>query len=345
MNKLIENSLLGIAATVFLAIAPASLSAQNPRATPPPPPPVARPEPARRPAPYPDPPTYGASERSIKVDSSVNLTLGCVIDGKVKVNGWSRNEVRVFIQNGNKFAFRILENNLKTDAPVWIKVLAVDGKSRYGPATDCLSGGNIIIDAPVNATITVKGREISTTIDSVKKVDIESIGGDVSLRNIGSGIRVTSHQGDITVESSEGAMNLNTTTGNILVFDGGPSEVGDVFKANTNSGAVALQDLKHRQVNVDSISGSVSYTGNILMGGSYSMRTSKGSLRLAIPASSSFQMWATYAFGDCSSELPIDISTENVTPGPIKSIRGKLGKGDATLKLTTTNGSISIRKL
>src|SRR5258708_22689376 len=42
----------------------------------------------------------GTYEKSIAVDPRVNITL-CVSQGDVKINGWSRNEVRVFIKNGS----------------------------------------------------------------------------------------------------------------------------------------------------------------------------------------------------------------------------------------------------
>jgi len=352
MNKLIENPILGAAAAILLTLSPIVAATQTVRIEPPakpdvkisPPSPEARLSvPPRYPVPAHGP--QDSYERSIAVDSGVNLLLGCILEGTVRVNGWNRSEVRVFVGEGNKFNFRTLQKSSKTGQPVWIKLVGEDSKSKFGPSSECISGSEIEIDAPVNSTITIKGREITTTIDTVKKVDVSSIGGNISLRNISSGVSASVGQGDITVESSQGAMNLSTTTGNILVFEAGPSEIGDAFKANTNSGAIALQSLEYRQMTVDSVTGSVAYTGEILSGGSYNLRTSKGSIRLTIPARSSFQMWATYGFGNFSTEIPVDIATENISPGPIKSIRGKAGSGDATLKLTTNNGSIGIKKM
>lgn len=355
MNKLIENSILGAAAAILIALVTISASAQTVRTEPPakpdvrisPPAPKAPADRLAMPPRYPEPARgeQDSYERSISVDSGVNLLLGCILEGTVSVNGWNRNEVRVFVGEGNKFNFRTLQKSSKTGSPVWIKLVGDDSKSKYGPASECISGSEIEIDAPVNSTITIKGREITTIIDSVKKVDVSSIGGNISLRNISSGVSASAGQGDITVDSSQGAMNLSTTTGNILVFEAGPSEIGDGFKANTNSGTIALQSLEYRQMTVDSVTGSVAYTGEIMSSGSYNLRTSKGSIRLTIPAKSSFQMWATYGFGNFTTEIPVDIATENISPGPIKSIRGKAGSGDATLKLTTNNGSIGIKKM
>src|SRR5687768_15164208 len=64
-------------------------------------------------APVPGPPIqpmYGGvtMERSIAVDKNVNLSL-CVTQGNLKINGWNRNEIRVYVQDGAKFGFKVLQ--------------------------------------------------------------------------------------------------------------------------------------------------------------------------------------------------------------------------------------------
>lgn len=283
-------------------------------------------------------------EQSIKVDPKINLSL-CVAQGVVKVNGWSRNELRVYVENGSRFAFKVLEKSSKTGDPVWLMISGIDGKSKYAAPSECISGAQIEIDVPTGASVNIKGQETTTTVDSVRKVSIRTIGGDISLRNIAEGVMASSGQGDVTVEGSEGAMTLESTTGNILVFEAGPSEIGDALKAKTNSGTISLQKVGHRQIEVNSISGSVAYSGEVLTGGSYTLGTSRGSIRLAIPAAASCRISATYGYGRFTTEIPVNIETENIFEGPIKTVVGSLGKGgDASLKLTTNNGSINIKK-
>jgi len=120
MKKLIENSILGIIAAVILAAVPTILSAQNTPTAPP-----AKPEkPAKTEKFERISRNWAAklmvggdtSERSIKVDSNVNLSL-CVTQGTIKVNGWNRNEVRVFVQDGSKFGFKVQLKSPKTGDP------------------------------------------------------------------------------------------------------------------------------------------------------------------------------------------------------------------------------------
>src|SRR5438128_9018948 len=98
MKKLIENLILGIVAVAVLASFPTIISAQSTWAAP-----ASKPEkPHRITRNWLARPMAGGdtSEKSIKVDSNVNLSL-CVTQGTIKVNGWNRSEVRVFVQDGS----------------------------------------------------------------------------------------------------------------------------------------------------------------------------------------------------------------------------------------------------
>ncbi len=344
MNKIIVNITLAAFTFALFAVCPSGALAQPdcPLPTAAPDVPVHGPS-----AVSPVIPVFGGdtTERSLKVDKKVNLSL-CVTQGTVKINGWSRGELRVLVRDGSKFGFRVSQKSTTTGDPVWVMVTGIQAKNKYSVPTECISGGLIEIDLPSDAAVNIRGQETTTTIDHVRKVGAKSIGGDITIRNVAEGIVASTYEGDVTVEESKGAMTLESTTGNILVFDVGPSDIGDMFKAKTNSGAISLQGLEHRQIDVNSISGSVVYSGEILSGGTYSLSTSNGSIRVAIPKTSSCRLSATYGYGTFSSEVPFEIQTENISEGEVKNVVGTVGGGgNAMLRLTTNNGSIGIKKL
>jgi hypothetical protein len=284
----------------------------------------------------------GTYEKSISVDPRISVSL-CVTQGDVKINGWSRNEVRVFVKDGSKIGFNTLQKSRQNEKPVWIKVVGFD-PAKPAIQRECLWGDQVEIDVPTGAAINLEGKATSTVVDSVRKIAVKNAGGSISIRNIAEGVDATTYQGDVDVENSDGMITLETTSGNILVFESGPSQVGDIFKARSNSGKISLQNLEHIQVDVNSISGSVLFSGNLLGGGIYGIKTSNGSLTLNIPPDSPCFLSATYMEGNFSSELPFKLITENITPGPVKSIKGILGKGDCKLNLANSSGAIRIRK-
>jgi hypothetical protein len=341
MQKIIENLGLGIAAAV-LVVANFTPSFSQKAWT--------VPEKAPLPAHVPAGPSHNAAlltagdttEKSLKVDPNLNVGI-CITEGTVNVNSWKRNELRVFVHDGSKFGFKISQKNEKTGDPVWVNVIGVEPRNKW--AAECISGGQIEIDVPVNTTVKIKGQATNTTIDAVRKAIVNTAGGDIMLRNIAEGVNASTYEGDITVEASKGSISLESATGNVLVFDVGPSDIGDVLKAKTNSGMISLQKVDHRQIDVNSVSGSVSYNGAILSGASYSLTTSIGQIRLSIPQNSACRITATYGFGRFESELPFKIETDTITPGPIKTVVGLLGTGgDAFIKLESNNGSILIKK-
>lgn len=338
MQKLIES--LGFAVILaFLLIADPSPSFSQ--GTPGPP------APSRAPVGVPPtlPPTAGVdmSEKSLKVDPNVNLSL-CVTQGTVTVNSWRRNELRVFVHDGSKFGFKVSQKSEKTGDPVWVMVFGLEAKKKYAVPTECISGGDVEIDVPANAAVNIKGEDVNTNIDGVRKAKIEVSGGSISVRNIAQGVTAKTYQGGVAVEESKGPMDLETTNGNIVVFEAGPGEIGDTFTARTNGGTISLQRVEHRQLDVKSISGTVAYNGAILSGGTYNLTTTNGSIRMAIPQNSVCRVTATFSEGRFETEMPFTVEQETVQPGT-KTVIGKFGDGgDAIIKLISSIGSIAIRK-
>ena len=281
------------------------------------------------------------SEKSMMVDGNVAIKL-CVAQGDLKINGWRRDEVRVFVKNGRKFRLKPLEKSVETGKINWLWIGTI-GEGRPGPSSECLAGDSIEIDAPLGSNLDLSGRAARTSIDSVRKVKVKIVEGVINLRNITGGINAYTSQGDVIVENSGGAIALESTTGNIVAVEVSPGQIGDLLKAKTNGGSISLQKVEHRQIEASSISGSLLFDGKFLPGGIYNFRTSNGSIKLAIPANSSCTFNASYGFGSFDSEIPLEILTENVTP-LAKVVVAKIGTGDATVSLTTTRGSIGIKK-
>lgn len=286
--------------------------------------------------------TNNTSEKAIVVDPKVTVSL-CVLGGNLKINGWDRNEVRVFVNEGSTVGFKVLENDKKSQLPAWIMILGFDPKKAAGSGQECLSGDEIEIDLPRNAAAKLKNEETKVSVNSIRKIVIQNLVGDILLNNISEGIQAVTYEGDIIVEKSEGAMALQSGTGNISVSDVSPSETGDVFKAKTNNGAISLQSIEHRQLEVNTNSGSIKFTGEILNNGQYKFGTQNGSVLLNIPTDSSCKIFATYGYGTFNSEIPLQ-KVEKSPSAQAKSLSAMMGSGEAVINFTTFNGSINIKK-
>ena len=285
---------------------------------------------------------YDTSEKAIVVDPKINISL-CVLGGNIRVNGWDRSEVRVFVSEGSPLGFKVLQKNRQTEKPVWIMVVGFDAKNNAASAEECISGSEIEIDAPRNAVVNIKSQESRTVVDSIGRVSIKNVVGDIMLSNIAQGIEAVTYEGDIIVEKSSGAMSLQSITGNIAASNANPSEIGDIFKAKTNNGAISLQSIEHRQMEINTNSGSVKFTGELSTNGQYAFGTQNGSIQMFIPMDSSCKINAVYGYGTFNSEIPLQKVEKNPS-AQAKSLTATMGAGEAALNFTTFNGSINIKK-
>ncbi len=282
------------------------------------------------------------AEKSLAVDAKVNISL-CVSEGKINVQGWDRNEIRAYVSSGgSQVGFKIQQKN-KNEKPVWVMVLGFDpSKPSESEVEECLSGDEIELDVPRGATVNIKSRESETKIESVGKVSIENVGGGIFLNEIAGGIRAETYRGNVTVGNSSGAISLASSAGNIVAYNVSPSEIGDIFKAKTINGAITLQEIEHRQMDVGSNSGSIKFTGELLTGGQYNFGTHTGAMLFLIPEKSSCKISAFFGFGQFSSEIKLENIKQSPTSGA-QNLTGQIGTGEATLNLKTYNGRILIR--
>lgn len=281
------------------------------------------------------------AEKSIQTDSKVIISL-CVDEGKITINGWNRNEVRAFVSNGGIVGFRVMQK-LK-NIPAWVNILGFDpNQTKNSNANECLSGEEIELDVPNNATVNLKARESETLISNIAKVRIENANSDTKLRKISNGIEAKTFEGNISVEDSSGAITLSTSSGNILVFDVSANEIGDIFKVKTGSGAINLKNIDFTQVEANSSSGSIRFNGTFPEGGQYNFGTTNGAMTFIIPDESSCKVNATYSFGSFSSEIPFKADQKS-SGNEVKKLSATFGKGDATVNVTTYNSRILIKK-
>lgn len=287
-------------------------------------------------------------ERSIEVDSEVNIGF-CVSDGNLKINGWDRDEIRVFINQGSNIGFKILNKN-EDGNPTRMTILGSDPmKDKGRPINQCLSGDVIEMDVPKGTNLTrLEGREgrVAVTIESISKAKgIIINGGDIRLREIEDGISAKTFEGNITVEGSSGPISLDATNGSILVYNVQPIEDGDALKVKTNSGQIVLQSAIHSVIDASSITGSIRFTGEIQSDGQYIFKNTNGQILLGIPIETSCMIQVISQKNKFSYEVPLKILTQDNNSPTIQRITGQMGEGEANINIENQNGLIRIRKI
>lgn len=219
-------------------------------------------------------------------------------------------------------------------------------------------------------------QNITNAFGSIKAVDtrgdlvVVNSNGSISVRSVDGQLNATNRFGSITVEEVRKGAVLTGSHGGIEAMDiTGPLKATNRFghiKASMISGpvevstahaSVHLNDIAgaatvrsdHGSLFLERIGGSVNAVtshGSISLAGvraddchPVSLRTSFGSIRIALPASAGYNVNARTSFGRINSDLPI---AANAVRG--EAIRGTIGRGGCPLELTNQNGNITIER-
>lgn len=188
--------------------------------------------------------------------------------------------------------------------------------------------------------------EIAVPMGVATRVDVAK--GDLTIRRVQGDVRLDVKSGDVTLDEVgriegrviSGDVAVNGCRGAALdVMNGDVSltqVAGDVDVA-AKSGDVAIAEARSREVRVRTLSGDVAIDLLELQEGSVLAETLSGDIRLALPSDARATVEAGTRSGDVRSGLPL---TEQVTG--LRSLRGVLNGGGATVRLQATSGDVRL---
>ncbi len=196
--------------------------------------------------------------------------------------------------------------------------------------------------------------EIKAKMGSVTVVPAEGNTIQILAKRAGNNITATqpSPQGMVHVEVTSDApvdliVNVPSST-SLDVFcvkcSGGVIVRGlrGAIKINNTDGDIQLTGIRSSQVEARSVSGNVSYGGEVQPSGSYSLKSFSGRVDAALPAGAKFKLDATSGRGG----IEFDPGDFQLTMHKQTShlVQGLVGSATATVTLWTQDGSIRVRK-
>ena len=191
------------------------------------------------------------------------------------------------------------------------------------------------------------------------RIIAKSISGNIQARDINGGLTLETVSGSVRIVSAARTATGRSISGDIEIVDtkiDGPLEAGTIsgtvrlrnmsarsIALNTVSGDLDLDNITADRVGGQAISGTITFRGDLQPNSRYEFTSHSGSIRLAIPPSSGFQIEASSFSGSINTDIPVTMG--GAQPGRRgRGLRGTAGGGGATLDLTTFSGSISITK-
>lgn len=180
---------------------------------------------------------------------------------------------------------------------------------------------------------------------------VEGSGGDVTLSKVGGDVAIHGEfTGDVHLQEVTGTVSFHSSRTQITV----PHLVGQLtldsgdFGMDRASGPIVIQ-ARAKNIDLSAIAGDVQIADsdgdvNVSMGlpmGAIKITNRTGSVRLRVPENANFEVTASTSSDESvSSDFPLTATTVNGT----KTLKGRVGSGGPQVELTTTHGSVEIRK-
>jgi len=285
-------------------------------------------------------------ERTVSADARV-VVSACTLSGDFTVRGWNRKEVRVRVGSGAEIELTRVDQT-KSQLATELKVTSKGRRAMRGAS--CLMFGDLELDVPLDASVKLQTTSGDISASEVARVDVTTTSGSISLVKTREDTNATVIGGDISVRDSTGSFKLQATGGSIDARDLAPVTANDALNVSTVSGEVMLNQVQHRHVTVNSVSGEVTYSGALLSSGRYIFQNLSGEVRLLLPPSSSFRLLANVGESvKISSDFALKY-TQNpnmISPGnrsEPRHLNATVGDGESTVRVSLLTGSLRISK-
>ena len=264
------------------------------------------------------------------IDTTVRIDRGGVIElelgsGEVTVTGWSRDEVRLRAgAQGGQVSLRLTS--------VLASLRAIAGpRGRRGEVT-------YEVSVPANVRVLVRTSAGSITAKGVGgDIEVRAATGDVTISDNGGLVVAEIMSGDFVGTRLSGGARIDATSADVEIL----GATGEIIIDNT-SGETTLNDVKSSSVQVESVSGDITFQGTIERDGRYRMTSHSGTISLGIPDNAgAFVSLASYA-GTINTLLPLTLEPTS-RGSPEKRLLGRIGDGTARIEIVTFSGDIDIR--
>lgn len=281
-----------------------------------------------------------AQDTRTKIDTTTTFDKSGVLEldivaGNVRVTTWDRPSVHVVANATGSAAFDVdvtrSRMTLNAYTTGWIPLGDHVRMNKEG-RVDC----NITVPAGVRVRITSVAAPV--TVSGVSgPIDISNVSGAVDLTNVSGNVNVDNVSGKIHVSGAPGEMHVTGVSGDITL-DG----VVGVLDVESVSGAIRMNNVRSTRVNVNNVSGSVSYDGWLDPEGRYDMESHSGWIAMTIAPKANAWVNVETLKGSVRNTYPQSVRQTEEPDDAATVYRYTLGKGGAKVNLETFSGKVQI---
>jgi DUF4097 and DUF4098 domain-containing protein YvlB len=239
--------------------------------------------------------------------------------GVVHVTGWSQNAVHVKGQFTPDCHVELTPSGDHTQIHL---------TCAHGPGT-----GNLEIQIPQASGLEVRTMSADVTVQNVSgSVHLQTISGDIAIRGgAPSEIEARSTSGDVKIDSASASTRAHSVSGDVAV-----SGVRGRATIRTISGECSLSGGDFNSVEVDSVSGAITFRGAVTGQGPFEMQSHSGDVTLHLPRTTNVDVEMRSTSGD----LVIDMGSGRKTGE--RELDARIGAGGAKVRLRSFSGDVEV---
>ncbi len=256
-------------------------------------------------------------DRHFSVGSYPLLSLR-QISGDVVVRAWNRPEIRVLAS--------VKGSHVVADATQQGSRVEVVSEV-VGQHDESKEVVNYEIYVPAESELQLHSHDGLVRVEYVRgDVAIETRTARVELKEVAGHISVKTTAGSLIADGCSGRMDVRSASGNLKFTQPGFAKL----TAYTTNGDIA-------------------YEGDFQPGGMYDLSNHAGTIELRIPKQASFDLQASSIQGQVTGDVPtVPLakipSAWQAPSGSVQRLTGRYNSGDASVRVSSFNGTIRIRQ-
>lgn len=204
-----------------------------------------------------------------------------------------------------------------------------------GPSEDSL----LEVRVPRTATLELSAVSADSSIRGIAGSDslkVESVSGDVNISAETARLTLSSVSGDVSFTGQSARSEIESVSGDLNL-----SGLSGELSLDTVSGDAVVNASGLTEVDFGSVSGDLRLSASLLGAARLSAESVSGDIEIELPANTSARVDAETFSGRLRSSFPLKVEDQD---GPGSEMHGKLGDGDARIKLDTFSGDVNLRQ-
>ncbi len=271
-------------------------------------------------------------------DSSFAVARNAVVDitvrtGRLVVRGGSASTGAIRGRSG--------DYQLRTTG-VGVTLEATDEmRSRRTNSASGRNDATLELDLPRNVRLVISTASADVDVSGIEgDVEIRTTGGNVSLDDIGGRITLETLSGDIRLGGGSGSARVTTMSGDITLRG-----VRDEANVHTTSGDVLLAMDRAARVEVESISGDLTFDGSTTDDARLQLTTHSGDVTLRLPDNARGSIDLSTFNGEMTAPGSLTLMPNSLTSSSRERTgrRYEIGGGGSTrFTISTFNGDVRV---